>query len=519
MHRLTRTIFASNLSLLAAFSLQRAHAADLVTPALIERVGSRVRPAAQAVYDSEGNLFVAVTAVGRTTLGGVTHRADSGDLLLVKYDASRAPVFSRLYTEEDDPNLPRPVNGRQELASLGIDPTTGLVRLGFKTQVDFPLILAAGNCFVPEDQFAESLHDPSTGQPIGAVKAPFFPNGSDWVSVAQTLGPTYSLHARVFGDIFVGDEFFPASSSQDLLVAAWDTSAFVGDPAPCITLGSETAPLLSARRFGDPEAVEEPVVGQAEGAFLDSYLQYEAEVLLGDKLLAFADPACTQSSATVRFRVPTLDPDATSEPWCSQSQSVKSDPTQTIETPEHTYLAGGSGGTLVFGAQGAKQIVLDDLGGGLNGFLAKIDNETGDAIWALGFGGGPSNQNQRVRSLARDAAGNLFIYGEFTRQIDLGEGPLRANGASTDLFLAKFSPDGELLASQTYGGPFPENAGTVTVSPVTGDITLTGKTTSRNSNTFGGSELRGLQFGDTVVRTGRFVLVFEGDPPPQASAP
>ena len=94
-----------------------------------------------------------------------------------------------------------------------------------------------------------------------------------------------------------------------------------------------------------------------------------------------------------------------------------------------------------------------DLGGGpihcsgLAGvFLVKYD-PVGNHVWSRAFGG---ETHAHGRSLAVDAAGNVFVSGYFDDTIDFGTGPLTAVGPG-DLFLAKFDNDGNCLWSKRFG--------------------------------------------------------------------
>jgi hypothetical protein len=76
-------------------------------------------------------------------------------------------------------------------------------------------------------------------------------------------------------------------------------------------------------------------------------------------------------------------------------------------------------------------------------FVAKFDAD-GNYLWAKrltgDWGGGA----------VPDADGNIYFAGAFSRPIDLGGGPLVSAG-STDVFLVKWTPDGQHLWSHRYG--------------------------------------------------------------------
>ena len=83
-------------------------------------------------------------------------------------------------------------------------------------------------------------------------------------------------------------------------------------------------------------------------------------------------------------------------------------------------------------------------------------------------------------SIARDAAGNLYITGSFSGQAQFGEGAtattLTAAGNS-DIFLAKYAPDGELLWAIGVGGTGSDVGSDVEVDAA-GNVFVTGRFSS-----------------------------------------
>ena len=86
-------------------------------------------------------------------------------------------------------------------------------------------------------------------------------------------------------------------------------------------------------------------------------------------------------------------------------------------------------------------------------FVAKID-AAGNYVWVVQ--GGSSNGNEFGASIARDAAGNLYITGDFTGPTSvLGTTVLQnatGAGAASELLVAKLSPSGAWLWAVTGGG-------------------------------------------------------------------
>jgi hypothetical protein len=78
-------------------------------------------------------------------------------------------------------------------------------------------------------------------------------------------------------------------------------------------------------------------------------------------------------------------------------------------------------------------------------FVLKLD-PAGKGLWAR-----QAHGNAYGSAIASDAAGNVLVAGGFDDTVDLGSGPLKSAGSS-DVYVAKYSPDGELLWSRGFGG-------------------------------------------------------------------
>lgn len=80
-------------------------------------------------------------------------------------------------------------------------------------------------------------------------------------------------------------------------------------------------------------------------------------------------------------------------------------------------------------------------------FLAKFDTE-GKVLWARPAGGGREDTGYSVKN---DSMGNILIGGSFMDTADFSGTKLYAAGAS-DIFLAKYNPDGDLIWVRQAGG-------------------------------------------------------------------
>jgi hypothetical protein len=108
-------------------------------------------------------------------------------------------------------------------------------------------------------------------------------------------------------------------------------------------------------------------------------------------------------------------------------------------------------------------------------FLAKYDG-TGALLWGFNIGG---NKNDEGLDVVTDAAGNVYLSGEFSGTVDFDPGAGVTNLSSTfsggQMFVAKYSPSGTLIwarhiASITFG----DNAATHVALDAMGNVYLQG---------------------------------------------
>lgn len=89
--------------------------------------------------------------------------------------------------------------------------------------------------------------------------------------------------------------------------------------------------------------------------------------------------------------------------------------------------------------------------------------------WAKSGGGAVLDQGKKV---CTDAAGNIYVAGEFSLSISIGSITISGNG-NLDIFLAKYDPNGNVLWAKGIGGTGAENIGGIATSTA-GDIALFG---------------------------------------------
>jgi hypothetical protein len=123
-----------------------------------------------------------------------------------------------------------------------------------------------------------------------------------------------------------------------------------------------------------------------------------------------------------------------------------------VDASANVYLAGTIWGTIEFGQ------TEFDTHFDYDGFVAKYDRD-GNFIWALQLS---SLSVVSPRALVVDSAGDLCMTGSFDQTCDLGETTLICHGGQ-DVFLAKLNASGEFLWATNAGGPGYDNARSLAV--------------------------------------------------------
>jgi len=117
-----------------------------------------------------------------------------------------------------------------------------------------------------------------------------------------------------------------------------------------------------------------------------------------------------------------------------------------IDRNENIYLTGSFQGDVNIGASQYSASGDSDI------FIAKID-PSGNIVW-FNQAGGPTNQaniiSESGKSIQLDKHGNILFCGIFEGQAYFGDTIVYSQGGS-DVFLAKYSPNGELLWVSTLG--------------------------------------------------------------------
>jgi hypothetical protein len=138
----------------------------------------------------------------------------------------------------------------------------------------------------------------------------------------------------------------------------------------------------------------------------------------------------------------------------------------------NTYIAGYFySDTLTFGSITLTN--LDNTGNTSDMFLAKYD-PNGNVLWAESAGGANSDG---ANSLALDASGNIYVTGWFYSPFITFGSVILPNsdnsGNTSDLFIAKYNTNGNVIWAERFGGTDDDVANSITVD-VSNNIYLTG---------------------------------------------
>lgn len=129
-------------------------------------------------------------------------------------------------------------------------------------------------------------------------------------------------------------------------------------------------------------------------------------------------------------------------------------------------VAGTFEGTINFGGAGDELTSAD----GEDVFVATLAPD-GSHLWSKSFGGAGA---QRAQGLDIDVIGNVVLTGSFENAVNFGAGgdELTSAGA-TDVFVARLDPDGNHLASVSFGDAAEQDAQAMVVTPC-GDLVVVG---------------------------------------------
>jgi len=133
--------------------------------------------------------------------------------------------------------------------------------------------------------------------------------------------------------------------------------------------------------------------------------------------------------------------------WVRQGEEVSGDSESTlaVDAAGNVYLAGFFEEGFSFGS-----VVFTSASGTTDSFLLKLDPQ-GQTVWSKT--GGVTNGDAYLRGVATDAAGNVYISGNFEGQLNFGGGAANQLSANdSNIFLYKFSPSGAPAWARQAGG-------------------------------------------------------------------
>ena len=126
---------------------------------------------------------------------------------------------------------------------------------------------------------------------------------------------------------------------------------------------------------------------------------------------------------------------------CSQTYGIATDANANV------YITGKCDGTITFDTVTINFPHWSDF------FLMKYDS-SGNALWGRGGGGG-GGYNDCAYSTTTDQSGNVLVTGVFRDTISIGNYTFQASPFNLeDIFIAKYSPNGNVLWAKWYGGKY-----------------------------------------------------------------
>lgn len=164
--------------------------------------------------------------------------------------------------------------------------------------------------------------------------------------------------------------------------------------------------------------------------------------------LTFGGTTLTAGAGESHFFLAKINPNG-SLAWVRQAEEGSSTSqvsvTLAVDATGNVYLGGYFGVSYSLGS-----LVFTSASGRIEGFVVKLDPQ-GQPLWSKTAG--VTNGDAYVGGLATDAAGNVYVSGDFVGTLDFGGGTANQLTTTTSsIFLYKFSPDGVPLWARQAGG-------------------------------------------------------------------
>lgn len=205
------------------------------------------------------------------------------------------------------------------------------------------------------------------------------------------------------------------------------------------------------------------VGGSLVNVLADMAVDGEGNLVLGGGFYGtatFAGGVDLQSGADWTFFVAKYAPDGTLQ-WARDVAASRWDDLELVaaDADGNVVVSGSLYGRAVFDGGEASGTVLNSAGR-YDVFLAKYSAD-GTLQWATLAGGAVAND--RPYGLKIDAAGNPVVAGTFRRSVTFGAGgpneTTLTSAGSSDIFVAKYSPEGALHWAARAGGPWADYLG------------------------------------------------------------
>ncbi|WP_236644682.1 SBBP repeat-containing protein [Sorangium cellulosum] len=374
--------------------------------------------------DAEGDVFVSAAFYGTITVGNKTFSsADTTDILLLKLSASGDVLWG---TKFGDSSADNPWG-----MAVGPNGNTVLAGQTSSGATDF------GDGPIPSGAFVAQLDTQGKhawshgmgGGSNGKITAVAIDANDDVIAVGTFNRP-----------IDFGGGPIPPEDGSDIIVAKLDSETGLATAPGCWTrqlggTGSQGASAVAVDRSNNIF-----LAGSSSGA-LDfggvvkiensSFVMKLTPSGVTAWVATMGDPASVQAAG--------ITVDAAGRPV------VVGYFRDELKVGPHTLTAAGSNDT----------------------FIVQFEPD-GTVGWVRTFGG---DDEQWAGGVALDPAGNILVAGYATSQIDFGDGPFMLN--DTQGFLAKLTPDAELVWSRVLGGGV--NLEAVATSPE-GETLVAGRT-------------------------------------------
>lgn len=372
--------------------------------ALLDTDGGYVRAAQFGEGNGQGGTTIGFDASEQLVTGGVFSGtlalggpllacAGESDLYLGAFDAAGNHRWSRAFGDA----------APQDRLAAAVDPSGSVLITGaFFGAVDLGggLLASAGgkDGFVAklsgsgQHEWSKRFGDSKYQEPLGVATDP---DGNVIVT-----------------GVFSGDVDFGLGP----LESAGDNDIFLAKLSP-------EGGALWAKRFGDEQTQQNAVVAVDAAGNILLAGSFSGTVNLGGQDL--------ESDGSYDVFLAKLDPSG-GHLWSRRFGNVEEQLglAVTFDPSGNVLLAGYLDGAADFGGGPLASAGGDDV------FLAKLD-PGGNHLWSKRFG---DADHQRVTAIATDAAGAVFITGNFAGSIDFGAGSLVAKSKMSDVFVAKLSP-------------------------------------------------------------------------------